>query len=171
MVGTGSVGLRDYVVLLLGNGDRDALFLQIKQAINSAYACHLHQHAFTNEARRVVDGQRRMQFQSDPFLGWTTVEGRDFLVRQLNDHKASIDTEDLRGDALLHYARVCGAVLAKGHARSGDPAVIAGYCGDNDKLDLSLGRFALAYADQVESDYGKFVKYLRRRPAAKKKRQ
>ncbi len=172
VAGTSSIGLRDYVILLLGNGDRDALFLQVKQATSSAYATHLHQHAFTNEARRVVDGQRRMQFQCDPFFGWTTLEGRDFLVRQLSDQKAGIDCDDLRGDALLHYARVCGAVLAKSHARSGDPAVITGYCGENDKLDLSIARFAFAYANQVESDYGKFLKHLRRRkPAAKKKRQ
>ena len=44
-----------------------------------------------HQGRRVVEGQRAMQFQSDPFLGWTTIEGRDYLVRQLNDHKASVD--------------------------------------------------------------------------------
>ncbi|MGB7134678.1 MAG: DUF2252 family protein, partial [Acidobacteriaceae bacterium] len=41
VVGTGSVGLRDYLVYLEGNGERDPLFLQIKEEPGSAYAPYL----------------------------------------------------------------------------------------------------------------------------------
>lgn len=163
VVGTGSIGLRDFVVLLLGNGPHDSLFLQIKQEIPSAYAEFVpRKHAFVQQGRRVVEGERRMQEVTDPLLGWTSIEGRDYLVRQLNDHKASIDAADLKGDALLQFAKVCGSVLAKGHSRSSDPAVIAGYCGDNDKLDKAITRFALEYADQTTADHESFVKAVRR---------
>ena len=158
VVGTGSVGTRDYVVLLLGNGGRDALFLQVKEEPPSCYARYLPDlRRAEHEGRRVVEGQRALQAQSDIFLGWTTIEGRDYLVRQLADHKASIEIADLAGDGLLQYALVCGEVLAKGHARSGDPCALAGYLGSSTKFDTAITAFALAYADRTASDHEEFL--------------
>jgi hypothetical protein len=94
-----------------------------------------------------------MQIQSDPFLGWTHIGSRQYLVRQLNDHKGSINLEDLAGGALVAFAEVCGELLARGHARSGDPAVIAGYLGSGDGCAESLGKFGAIYADQTEKDW------------------
>jgi hypothetical protein len=94
-----------------------------------------------------------MQVQTDPFLGWTQFGGRDYLVRQLNDHKGSIDLEDLAGGGLEAYAEVCGELLARGHARSGDPLVLAGYLGTGDGLAQSLAKFGVLYADQTEKDW------------------
>src|SRR5579859_850492 len=97
VVGTGSVGLRDYIVYLEGNGPEDPLFLQIKEEPGSAYAPYLGEMgAPQHQGQRVVQGQRAMQFLSDMLLGWTTIHNRQYLVRQLNDHKASIEIEDLR---------------------------------------------------------------------------
>jgi uncharacterized protein (DUF2252 family) len=172
VVGTGSVGLRDYVVLMQGNGKMDALFLQVKEEPPSCYARYLPdlrpargpRHArFSrdgvgeHEGRRVVEGQRAMQAQSDILLGWTSMQGRDYLVRQLSDHKASIETEDLAGNGLIQYALVCGEGLAKGHARSGDPCALAGYLGASPKFDTAIAAFAVAYADQTASDHERFV--------------
>jgi uncharacterized protein (DUF2252 family) len=162
VVGTGSVGTRDYVVLCFGNGDRDPLFLQVKEEPPSCYARYLPSpQNFMNEGKRVVDGQRRMQAFSDPFLGWTSIAGRDYLVRQLSDHKGSIDDTQLQATGLTEYARVCGAMLAKGHARSGDPMMLAGYCGPGNKFDDAIADFADRYAEQTESDYDKFKKAIR----------
>jgi hypothetical protein len=94
-----------------------------------------------------------MQFQSDPFLGWTTIANRDYLVRQLNDHKGSIEMGDLAGQGLIDYAEMCGELLARGHARSGDAALIAGYLGSGAKFGTALVEFAEAYADQTERDW------------------
>jgi hypothetical protein len=105
----------------------------------------------------VVEGQRLMQAQSDIFLGWTTIAGRDYLVRQLSDHKATIEIEDLRRNGLLQYAEVCGEVLAKAHARSGDACVLAGYLGSSEKFDLAITAFAVAYANQTTEDYEHFL--------------
>ncbi|PYX91774.1 MAG: DUF2252 domain-containing protein [Acidobacteria bacterium] len=154
VVGTGSVGTRDYVVLLLGNGLKDPLFLQIKEEPPSAYVRYVKEvENFLNEGRRVVEGQRRMQTQCDPLLGWTAIEGRDYLVRQLCDHKAGIEMEELKGQGLIDYARVCGELLAKGHARAGSPAAIAGYLGSSNKIDKAIAKFAFSYADQTSRDH------------------
>lgn len=158
VVGTGSVGLHDYVVLMLGNGKTDALFMQVKEEPPSCYARYLRGlRPAEHEGRRVVEGQRAMQAQSDIFLGWTSMAGRDYLIRQLADHKASIEVEDLKGDGLLQYVLVCGEVLAKGHARSGDACALAGYLGTSSKFDTAIARFALAYADQTAKDHEKFL--------------
>jgi uncharacterized protein (DUF2252 family) len=163
VVGTGSVGARDYVVMLASAGAAESLFLQIKQEFPSAYAPFLKRagHA-THQGRRVAQAQHRMQTLSDSFLGWTEIEGRHFLVRQLSDHKAAIEPDALRGSALTEYARLAGELFAKAHARTGDPAVIWGYCGDSEKLDRAIRRFAVAYADQTTKDHASFRAALRR---------
>jgi uncharacterized protein (DUF2252 family) len=154
IVGTGSVGLRDYCIYMQGNGAKDPLFLQIKEEPLSAYAPYLGDvPAESHQGRRVVEGQRAMQFQSDPFLGYTTIEGRDFLVRQLNDHKAAVEMSELKSASLLEYASVCGETLARGHARSADPGMIAGYIGTSARFDSAIARFAAAYATQSERDW------------------
>lgn len=154
VVGTGSIGTRDYVVLLFGNGPDDPLFLQVKEELPSCYAPYLPgAPAYPNQGQRVAEGQRRLQTVSDPFVGWTTLRGSDYLVRQLADHKAVVDPAELKSAALIEYGQVCGEVLAKAHARSGDAAAIAGYCGGSSKLDKAMAQFALAYAEQTRLDH------------------
>ncbi|MGB0125462.1 MAG: DUF2252 domain-containing protein [Silvibacterium sp.] len=154
VVGTGSVGLRDYVIYFEGNGPGDPLFLQIKEQPGSAYAPYVNEPGLAaHQGQRVVNGQRAMQFQSDPFLGWTTIADRHYEVRQLNDHKGSIAVEDLTGQGLLEYSEMCGELLARGHARSGDACVLAGYIGNGKRFGDALVRFADAYAAQTEKDW------------------
>jgi uncharacterized protein (DUF2252 family) len=154
VVGTGSVGLRDYCVYFEGNGLSDALFLQIKEEPASGYTAYLPDaNPDPHNGKRTADGQRAMQLQSDPFLGWTHIGGRQYLVRQLNDHKGSIELEDLAGSGLTAFAEVCGELLSRGHARSGDPAEIAGYLGTGEGFAEALSRFGLLYADQTEKDW------------------
>jgi len=154
VVGTGSVGLRDYCVYMEGNGLLDPLFLQIKEETESAYVPYLTDPKVAkHQGQRVVEGQRFIQRGSDPFLGHTTISGRDYLVLQLNDHKASIDLGDLSGDGLVEYAQVCGELLARGHARSGDPQALAGYLGSGARFAAAMSDFARVYADQTEKDW------------------
>ncbi len=110
-----------------------------------------------------------MQLQSDPFLGWTTMDGRDYLVRQLNDHKASIQLEDLKTVGWIEYAAVCGELLARGHARAGDSAMVSGYLGTSTRFDDAVGAFAETYADQTEVDWKQLVQSLKKtgKPSAK----
>jgi uncharacterized protein (DUF2252 family) len=178
VVGTGSVGLRDYCIYFEGNGPRDPLFLQIKEEPASGYAAYLPDaHPPHHNGQRTVEGQRSMQLQSDPFLGWTQLGGRDYLVRQLNDHKGSIELEDLAGDGLTAFAEVCGELLARSHARAGDPIAISGYLGGGGGFAEALADFGFAYADQTERDWQDLRRAMRTtsgrnkspsRPAARK---
>ncbi|MFE3741276.1 DUF2252 domain-containing protein [Streptomyces sp. NPDC059096] len=165
VVGTGSVGTRSYVVLLLDHRG-EPLVLQVKEARPSALLPHLPAVGFeppevAHEGRRVVLGQKRMQVVSDNLLGWTTVLGRPYQVRQFRNRKGSVDPAALPADQVDDYARMTGALLARAHAHSVDPRLIAGYCGKNEELDAAVAGFAVAYADRTEADHSELVAAVR----------
>ncbi|MFJ7996993.1 DUF2252 domain-containing protein [Streptomyces sp. NPDC096310] len=165
VVGTGSVGTRSYVVLLLDHRG-EPLVLQVKEARPSALLPHLPAIGFeppevAHEGRRVVLGQKRMQVVSDNLLGWTTVLGRPYQVRQFRNRKGSVDPAALPADQVDDYARMTGALLARAHAHSVDPRLIAGYCGKNEELDAAVAGFAVAYADRTEADHAELVAAVR----------
>jgi len=172
IVGTGSVALRDYVVLM-ENGPRDPLFVQIKQETHSAYAPYLPHAHYDHQGQRVAEGQRRIQAISDLLLGWTRVADNDYLVRQLNDHKGSVELYKLRGDGLRSLASVAGELLARGHVRSGDALSIKGYIGSLERISKSITKYAIRYAAVTNDDYEEFkkaVKAGRVKVAGEKKR-
>ncbi|SEC00508.1 Uncharacterized conserved protein, DUF2252 family [Streptomyces sp. 2224.1] len=178
VVGTGSVGLRSYVVLLLDHRG-EPLVLQVKEARASVLAPFVAKVGFpvpqvVHEGRRVVLGQRQMQVVSDILLGWTTVEGAPppgggapagngrwegtpFQVRQFRNRKGSVDPAQLSGDQMDDYARMTGALLARAHAHSADPRLLAGYCGKNEELDEAIASFAVTYADRTEADHAELA--------------
>ncbi|MEV6541099.1 DUF2252 domain-containing protein [Streptomyces sp. NPDC051665] len=165
VVGTGSVGTRSYVVLLLDHRG-EPLVLQVKEARPSALVPHLLSAGFdapsvAHEGRRVVLGQKRMQVVSDILLGWTTVDGLPFQVRQFRNRKGSVDPAALAADQIDDYGRMTGALLARAHAHSADPRLVAGYCGKNDELDEAVATFAVAYADRTEADHTELVGAVR----------
>jgi len=158
VVGVGSVGTRAWIVLMLGRDNEDPLFMQAKEAEASVLEPFLGKSDFSNHGQRVVEGQRLMQAASDIMLGWIHTTGldgveRDFYLRQLWDAKGSAIVDVMEPDAMLAYAHLCGATLAKAHARSGDAIAIASYLGKSDAFDRALADFAEAYADQNERDY------------------
>jgi uncharacterized protein (DUF2252 family) len=162
VVGVGSVGLDCSVLLLLGDRDvKDPLILQVKQATSSALEPFLGPSPFRNHAERVVEGQRLIQEASDVLLGWSRLRGRDFYVRQLRDMKFSFDLSALGPREFLDQAELCGASLARAHARTGDPAAIAGYLGGGPQFDEAIVTFAERYADQVERDRAALVRAIR----------
>ncbi|GGW97278.1 DUF2252 domain-containing protein [Streptomyces chryseus] len=161
VVGTGSVGTRSYVVLLLDHLGQP-LVLQVKEARASALTPYLRLAGFQvpaagHEGRRVVLGQKRMQVVSDNLLGWAEVDGRPYQVRQFRNRKGSVDPAALGPGELDDYGRMTGALLARAHAHSVDPRLVAGYCGKNEEFDAAVARFAVAYADRTEADHGDLV--------------
>jgi uncharacterized protein (DUF2252 family) len=161
VVGVGSVGTLCAVALMMA-ADDDPLFLQIKEAGPSVLESHLGKSVYANHGQRVVVGQHLMQAASDIFLGWTRGQGgRHFYIRQLRDMKMKPLVEVFNPPNMLDYATLCGWTLARAHARSGDPAKIAGYMGKSDVFDKALATFSKLYADQAELDHAAFKKAIR----------
>jgi uncharacterized protein (DUF2252 family) len=163
VVGVGSVGLRAYVALLEGSSPDDVVFLQLKQARRSVLAQYVHGGSawHVHQGQRVVEYQQALQTVSDPLLGWTTVQNRQYYVRQFRNMKGTIPLDAIDAAALTDYAGIVGHLLAKGHARTSGASMIAGYAGSSDKLDQALAGFARAYADQTEADHALLVAAVR----------
>lgn len=164
VVGVSSVGLRSYVALLEGSHPDDVLFLQLKQARRSVVAPYVHGDAawHAHQGQRVVSYQQALQTVSDPLLGWTTIDGVQYYVRQFRDMKGAIALHSITPAALTDYAHILGHLLAKGHARTSGASMIAGYVGSSDRLDRAMCRFARAYADQVEADHAALAHAVKR---------
>ena len=161
VVGVGSVGTTCLIALFMA-ADDDPLFLQIKQANPSVLEPYAGKSLYENHGQRVVVGQRLMQAASDSFLGWTvSPRGRHLYVRQLRDMKISAEIDTLDDEGLRRYAEACAWALSRAHARSGDPAMIAGYMGSSRTFDEAICDFAGDYADQAERDHNAFVKAIR----------
>ena len=180
VVGVGSVGMRAWVVLMLGRDRHDPLILQCKEAVASVLEPYAGRSLYADHGRRVVEGQRLMQAASDIFLGWDPApsggtgsgggfEGdRDYYVRQLADGKGGVDVNVLLANGLAIYGRLCGWTLARAHARSGDRLAISGYLGRAESFEQAIAGFAELYADQNERDHLTLVEAVRggRVPAA-----
>jgi uncharacterized protein (DUF2252 family) len=162
MVGVGSVGTRCYIMLMLGRDQSDPLFLQVKEAQPSVLERFLGPGGYSHHGERVIAGQRLMQAATDIFLGWQCIRGldgvaRDYYLRQFRDWKGSADVDRLFVPGATVYARICGATLARAHARWGDRIAIASYLGQGDTFDRAIADFSAAYADQNERDYATFA--------------
>jgi uncharacterized protein (DUF2252 family) len=152
VVGVGSVGMRVYLVLLTGRDASDPLFLQIKQAGPSVYEPYCGASAHASHGERVVVGKRLIQSATDIFAGFTSIGDDDYYVRQFRDMKV-IPRGDLIAPRLTEFAIACGRVLARAHARTGDPIAIDAYIGRGRRFDAALGEFAIGYADQTARDH------------------
>jgi uncharacterized protein (DUF2252 family) len=156
--GVGSVGTRTWIVLLTGRDGDDPLFLQVKEAGPSVLEPYVGRDRARNHGKRVVEGQRLMQVDTDLFLGWLRATGtddrpRDYYVRQLWDWKLGAEVELMSPARLTAYGALCGWTLARAHARSGDRIAIAAYLGSGKAFDRAIGAFAETYADQNERDH------------------
>jgi len=156
VVGVGSVGMRVYLLLFEGRSGADPLFLQVKQAGPSVYEAHTQPSRHGNHGERVISGKRLIQSATDIFVGWGSLDGWDYYVRQFRDMKI-IPTTELIAPRLTEFATACGEALARAHARTGDPAAIDSYIGKGRKFTAAISKFAQLYADQNERDHAQLV--------------
>ncbi|MGI6230199.1 MAG: DUF2252 domain-containing protein [Tractidigestivibacter sp.] len=162
VVGVGSVGMRNWILVMEGADKDDPLVLQVKEATDSVLEPYAGRSTFREHGRRVVEGQRAIQTAGDILLGWVrapTFDGsmHDFYVRQLWDAKGSVDLEKMDSHELSRFSRLCGWTLAHAHAKTGNRFEIAGYLGKGDGFDEAICEFAQSYADQNEIDYQAFL--------------
>jgi uncharacterized protein (DUF2252 family) len=156
VVGVGSVGMQVYLVLLEGRTGADPLFLQVKQAGPSVYEAHTQPSRHDSHGARVINGKRLLQSATDIFVGWGSMHGKDYYVRQFRDMKI-IPSIELIAPRLVEFATACGGTLARAHARTGDAVAIDGYIGRGPTFVAAIGRFARQYADQNQRDYAQLV--------------
>lgn len=163
VVGVGSVGLRAYVALLEGSSPTDVVFLQLKQARRSVLARYVHGELawHRHQGQRVVEYQQALQTVSDPLLGWTEFDSRQYYVRQFRNMKGTLPLDSMDATGLVDYAGIVGHLLAKGHARTSGASMIAGYLGRSDRAADALAVFARRYADQTEADHARLVDAVR----------
>ena len=168
VVGVGSVGTNCMVLYLEGDSQADPLFLQYKEAQSSVLSPYLGESIYRDMGKRVVAGQRLLQGAPDIFLNFGSVQydinkSQGFYLRQLRDMKGGIGvgTGGVTLETFPDYAKLFGWALALGHARSGDAAMIAGYCGQSKALNDSLYAFAKSYAKQNMKDYEQFCKAVK----------
>ena len=163
VVGVGSVGTRAYLAMLFGNSDTDPLFLQVKEATEPAHARYLPSlpREYLHNGQRIVVGQSVLQAAHDPFLGSTDINGRQYYVWQMKNMKAAVPLGEASDDVFAVFAFLFGWLLARAHARSGDAAVILGYCGKSETLDEAFADWAEAYGDQTEKDHARLVKAIK----------
>ncbi|QXQ15752.1 DUF2252 domain-containing protein [Skermania piniformis] len=161
VVGVGSVGTR-CLLALFTDPDGNPLFLQLKEAEASVLERYAGPARWRNHAERVVGGQRILQATGDPFLGWfDDHHGTQYYVRQFRDMKGSVDVVRLAEKGRLRsYGRLCGTALARAHAQSGTPGVIAGYLGghpDVRRVDRAFAEFGFAYCAVNRGDYERLL--------------
>ncbi len=178
VVGVGSVGTNCMVLYFEGDSEQDPLFLQYKEAQKSVLSPYLGESIYRDMGRRVVAGQHLLQGAPDIFLNYGAVQydinkSQGFYLHQLRDMKGGIGvgTGGVTLDTFPDYAKLFGWALALGHARSGDAAMIAGYCGLSTELPEALYSFAKSYAKQNQHDFEVFRKAIKsgRLKAANKK--
>jgi uncharacterized protein (DUF2252 family) len=156
VVGVGSVGMRVYLVLLEGRTGADPLFLQLKQAGPAVYEAHKQASACASHGERVITGKRLLQSATDIFVGWGSLHGNDYYVRQFRDMKIIPSTE-LIAPRLAEFATACGGTLARAHARTGDAMAIASYIGKGPRFTEAIGEFARRYGEQNERDHAQLA--------------
>ena len=168
VVGVGSVGTNCMVLYFEGDSEHDPLFLQYKEAQKSVLTPYLGESIYRDMGRRVVAGQRLLQGAPDIFLNYGAVQydlnrSQGFYLRQLRDMKGGIGvgTGGVTLKTFPDYAKVFGWALALGHARSGDAAVITGYCGQSPELTEAFYAFAKSYAKQNQQDFEVFCKAVK----------
>ena len=163
VVGIGSVGTSCWILYFEGNNHNDPLFLQAKEAQKSVLAPFFPKIKFATEGERVVLGQSLIQGAPDLLLGYGKTSEKEFYVRQLRDMKGGISIGDngISAQVLPDFAKLFGWALANAHARSGDAAILAGYCGKSEELDDALVKFSISYSKQNEEDYSTFLRAIK----------
>jgi len=153
----------DGLVLLEGRDVDDALILEVREARPSALLALGVQPVYRDDAQRIVAGQRAMEAEADPLLGYAPHKRGQVGVtwRQRPVAVGTLAPETCRAAQLIAAATLAGRTLALAHARSGDRIAIASYLGGGDNFAEALATFAAKYAEQVVKDHAAVSKAVK----------
>ncbi len=166
IAGVGSLGVDRYVLLVEGKGSPDQNYLlDLKEEEKSSLEPYLHvpQPQWSNHAERVISIQQRAQGTSPALLSALMMNGKPYVLRELQPDQDKIDLANWHG-RLRHLEAVVatmGELTAWAQLRSGgrQGSAIADELiafGNAPKWQTPLLEYARTYANQVEADYRDF---------------
>ena len=126
--GTGSLGLRRYYVLIAGNTENafDDLILDVKQQQHPTAFAYLseeevkeYEYNFENHAHRHAEAYRALAEHPDQHLGWLSLGGECFSVRELSPFKNDFPTKTLeKAKTYYQMASQWAQIMATKHLRA-----------------------------------------------------
>ncbi|RTQ93543.1 DUF2252 domain-containing protein [Lysinibacillus telephonicus] len=180
--GTASIGLDRYYILIEGekelNGEDD-LVLEVKEVRTPIPAYFLPYRdkfweKYEHQGKRVVATQKAMHHLEDPFLGYLTMDGREFYVRERSPYKKKVKASQLDTvedfDAVLE---IMGRVTAKIHSRAdvdtehelftheSEEEILDAIGKNFDAFKEQLSFSAMTYKVQVNYDYNLFTEWVK----------
>ncbi|MDF2958311.1 MAG: hypothetical protein K0S39_46 [Paenibacillus sp.] len=179
--GTASIGLDRYYVLIEGKGSNhepDDRIIEIKEvrAPVPAYFMPYNERfweQYAHQGKRVIMTQKAMHHEADPFLGYLTMDGRQFYARERSPFKKKLKPAKLEDAAdWLSVLECMGKITAKMHARAdadvedgilsyhSEDEIMRAIGGDTGSFREYTANWALAYAHRVEEDYELFLEWL-----------
>lgn len=173
IAGCGSLGRLRYVVLIEGEDDTEAkdVLLEIKESLPSAFDLARGRggdaKSRRGRAEAVTGWVRRMQTQTNRFLGFAVDGNVSFQVREIGPRDGRLEWEEIaRVKELDELAQVYAELLAKAHAKAdqatrnrgmGARRIAQSLKGREDAFVKRITAFALGYSEQVEEDHRVFV--------------
>lgn len=160
IAGKGSLGRERYVVLLegAGKGKKEQVILELKEAVQPNSINALGKQT-GNQAQRVVDAAKNFQPATDPFLGVTKINGKDFFVRELSPSNNKVELEKLNTfSEFKDYVESIALVVSKAHATSGKTGEIISDIGNKKELAEKIGDFSQNYLEKVQAYFNEFKK-------------
>ena len=167
VAGTGSVGLKRYMILLRDKKTVNSyLLLDMKESRPSSLARWnaVKQPAWASEADRVVEIKQRMQNVSPALLGTVLFEGVNYVVQELQPtaDKLNLDLLAVNEAETVQVIKDMALLLASAQLRSGGiqhSAIIDSLIafGKQDDWQVPLLNYAAQYAKQVAKDYRQFI--------------
>jgi len=127
--GTASIGLERYYILIEGEGGEEDLILEMKQAQTSVPSLFLPVYRpeaeTVHQGRRVITSQKAMQAHEDPYLGYLTIEKKEYYVRERSPYKKKLKAKHIKSqEDLENVLCIQGQITAKIHARADQDAGI-----------------------------------------------
>jgi uncharacterized protein (DUF2252 family) len=166
VAGTGSLGLKRYAVLVEGRGSPDENFiLDVKEERPSSLAANLKipQPNWPSQAHRAVAVQMRMQAMPPALLTPLQMDGRWYIVRELqpSQDKINLADWDKRPGRIQEPTASMAQIIAWSQLRSGgrDGSAIADALiafGEQAALKTELLQYAQRYTAQVQKNFKTF---------------
>jgi uncharacterized protein (DUF2252 family) len=117
--GLGILGHRRYLALVAGKKARH--IIDMKEGVPSAAVpfSHARQPAWLNEAQRIAEVQRMVQYVPIARLGWTRSRGTAFVISEYQSAEDRVDSMALSKSEYSNFAKQWGQLLAWSHLRGG----------------------------------------------------